>query len=144
MSRRQARELALQALFQLDFNSDAETIASREAQEKAIEAAVAELEHGNITARDRGFIEKLVFGTMTFREDIDAMINGAAKDWKVSRMAGVDRNIARMAVYELKFDEEKTDVGVVVNEAIELAKKYGTDESSRFINGVLAGVNSKG
>ena len=74
MSRRQARELALQALFQLDFNSDAETIASREAQEKAIEAAVAELEHGNITARDRGFIEKVVFGTMTFREDIDAMI----------------------------------------------------------------------
>lgn len=57
MSRRQARELALQALFQLDFNSDAETIASREAQEKAIEAAVAELENGNITARDRGFIE---------------------------------------------------------------------------------------
>ena len=51
---------------------------------------------------------------------------------------------ARMAVYELKFDEEKTDVGVVVNEAIELAKKYGTDDSSRFINGVLAGVNSKG
>ena len=100
MSRRQARELALQALFQLDFNSDAETIASREAQEKAIEAAVAELENGNITAS--------------------------------------------MAVYELKFDEEKTDVGVVVNEAIELAKKYGTDDSSRFINGVLAGVNSKG
>ncbi len=141
MSRRQARELALQALFQLDFNSDAESIASREAQERAIEAAVAELNNAHVSSMDRKFIEKLVYGTMTFREDIDAIINEAAKDWKVSRMAGVDRNIARMAVYELKFDEEKTDVGVVVNEAIELAKKYGTDDSSRFINGVLAGVN---
>lgn len=144
MTRRQARELALQALFQLDFNSDAEDIASREAQEKAIEAAAAELENTVVKTRDRKFVEKLVYGTMTFRDQIDELINGAAKDWKVSRMAGVDRNIARMAVYELKFDEEKTDVGVVVNEAVELAKKFGTDDSGRFINGVLAGVNSKG
>ena len=144
MTRRQARELALQALFQLDFNSDADDIASREAQEKAIEAAAAELENTVVKARDRKFVEKLVYGTMTFRDQIDELINGAAKDWKVSRMAGVDRNIARMAVYELKFDEEKTDVGVVVNEAVELAKKFGTDDSGRFINGVLAGVNSKG
>lgn len=144
MTRRQARELALQSLFQLDFNSDAEDIASREAQEKAIEAAAAELENTVVKTRDRKFVEKLVYGTMTFRDQIDELINGAAKDWKVSRMAGVDRNIARMAVYELKFDEEKTDVGVVVNEAVELAKKFGTDDSGRFINGVLAGVNSKG
>ena len=144
MTRRQARELALQALFQLDFNSDADDIASREAQEKAIEAAAAELENTVVKARDRKFVEKLVYGTMTFRDQIDELINGAAKDWKVSRMAGVDRNIALMAVYELKFDEEKTDVGVVVNEAVELAKKFGTDDSGRFINGVLAGVNSKG
>lgn len=144
MTRRQARELALQALFQLDFNSDAENTASREAQEKAIEAAAAELENTVVKTRDRKFVEKLVYGTMTFRDQIDELINGAAKDWKVSRMAGVDRNIARMAVYELKFDEEKTDVGVVVNEAVELAKKFGTDDSGRFINGVLAGVNSKG
>lgn len=144
MTRRQARELALQALFQLDFNSDAEDIASREAQEKAIEAAAAELENTVVKTRDRKFVEKLVYGTMTFRDQIDELINGAANDWKVSRMAGVDRNIARMAVYELKFDEEKTDVGVVVNEAVELAKKFGTDDSGRFINGVLAGVNSKG
>lgn len=144
MTRRQARELALQALFQLDFNFDAENTASREAQEKAIEAAAAELENTVVKTRDRKFVEKLVYGTMTFRDQIDELINGAAKDWKVSRMAGVDRNIARMAVYELKFDEEKTDVGVVVNEAVELAKKFGTDDSGRFINGVLAGVNSKG
>ena len=141
MTRRQARELALQALFQLDFNPDKDEINSREVQEKAIEAAIAELKDSAVNSRSRKFIERLVYGTMTFREEIDKLINDAAKDWKVSRMAGVDRNIARMAVYELKFDDEKTDVGVVVNEAVELAKKYGTDDSSRFINGVLAGVN---
>lgn len=141
MTRRQARELALQALFQLDFNPDKDEINSREVQEKAIEAAIAELKDSAVNSRSRKFIERLVYGTMTFREEIDKLINDAAKDWKVSRMAGVDRNIARMAVYELKFDDEKTDVGVVVNEAVELAKKYGTDDSGRFINGVLAGVN---
>lgn len=141
MTRRQARELALQALFQLDFNPDKDEINSREVQEKAIEAAIAEWKDSAVNSRSRKFIERLVYGTMTFREEIDKLINDAAKDWKVSRMAGVDRNIARMAVYELKFDDEKTDVGVVVNEAVELAKKYGTDDSSRFINGVLAGVN---
>lgn len=141
MTRRQARELALQALFQLDFNPDAEEKNSREVQERAIEAAAAELEDHAINGKSRKFIERLVYGTMTFRDEIDKLINDAAKDWKVSRMAGVDRNIVRMAVYELKFDEEKTDVGVVVNEAVELAKKYGTDDSGRFINGVLAGVN---
>lgn len=141
MTRRQARELALQALFQLDFNPDKDEINSREVQEKAIEAAIAELKAAAVNSRSRKFIERIVYGTMTFREEIDKLINDAAKDWKVSRMAGVDRNIARMAVYELKFDDEKTDVGVVVNEAVELAKKYGTDDSGRFINGVLAGVN---
>lgn len=141
MTRRQARELALQALFQLDFNPDKDEINSREVQEKAIEAAIAEWQDSAVNSRSRKFIERLVYGTMTFREEIDKLINDAAKDWKVSRMAGVDRNIARMAVYELKFDDEKTDVGVVVNEAVELAKKYGTDDSGRFINGVLAGVN---
>ena len=141
MTRRQARELALQALFQLDFNPDKDEINSREVQEKAIEAAIAEWKYSAVNSRSRKFIERLVYGTMTFREEIDKLINDAAKDWKVSRMAGVDRNIARMAVYELKFDDEKTDVGVVVNEAVELAKKYGTDDSGRFINGVLAGVN---
>lgn len=141
MSRRQARELALQALFQLDFNQCGENEPHRqqEARLAAIDAAAAEME-GRISSRDRGFVEELVQGTMESLADIDALIAGASKDWKLSRMAGVDRNITRMAVFELRYREERVAPSIIINEAVELAKKYGTDDSSRFVNGVLGAV----
>lgn len=141
MSRRQARELALQALFQLDFNQCGESELHRQQETRlaAIAAAAAEME-GSISSNDRGFVEELVHGTMESLSDIDALIAGASRDWKLSRMAGVDRNITRMAVYELKFREERLAPGIIINEAVELAKKYGTDDSGRFVNGVLGAV----
>lgn len=141
MSRRQARELALQALFQLDFNQCGESEPHRQQETRlaAIAAAAAEME-GSISSNDRGFVEELVHGTMESLSDIDALIAGASRDWKLSRMAGVDRNITRMAVYELKFREERLAPGIIINEAVELAKKYGTDDSGRFVNGVLGAV----
>ena len=142
MSRRQARELALQALFQLDLNPDDSVENAAEAYEAAIQAAADELD-GGIGDHDKKFVEDLVKGTMGNHEDIDAIVSSCAKDWSLDRMAGVDRNIARMAVYELKFRDEELTANIVINEAVELAKKYGTDDSSRFINGLLAAVLGK-
>ena len=75
--------------------------------------------------------------------EIDGLISSASKEWKLSRMAGVDRNITRMAVFELKFREEKVTPNIIINEAVELAKKFGTDDSSRFVNGILGAVLRK-
>ncbi len=142
MSRRQARELALQALFQLDLNPADKVENAGEAYEAAIQAAADELD-GGIGTRDKEFVEDLVKGTMDNHGEIDAIVSSCAKDWSIDRMAGVDRNIARMAVYELKFRKEELTANIVINEAVELAKKYGTDDSSRFINGLLAAVLGK-
>ena len=144
MSRRQARELALQALFQLDFNQSENTEpgGQQEARLAVIDAAAAEME-GRLGSRDRQFGEELVNGTMDSLQEIDGLITAASKDWKLSRMAGVDRNITRMAVYELKFREEKVTPNIIINEAVELAKKYGTDDSGRFVNGILGAVMCK-
>ena len=130
MSRRQAREVALQALFQLDFNEV--TI------EAAVDAALGE--SAVLTDRDREYLRHAVSGTKENLAAIDAIIMECSREWKVERMSGIDRNIARLAVFEMKFNEEEITPNIVINEAVELAKKYGTDESARFINGVLGAM----
>ena len=70
-------------------------------------------------------------------EEIDQLLNETSKGWKTSRMNKVDLNVLRLAVYELKYDEE-VPTGVAINEAVELAKKFGGDESPAFVNGILA------
>ena len=130
MSRRQAREVALQALFQLDFNEV--TI------EAAVDAALGE--SAVLTDGDREYLRNAVRGTKENLTAIDAVIMENSRDWKVERMSGIDRNIARLAVFEMKFNEEEITPNIVINEAVELAKKYGTDESARFINGVLGAM----
>lgn len=142
MSRRQARELALQALFQLDLNPCDEEAQLTTAMTQVIEAAIAEYEE-HTGKHDRAFVEELVGGTLDNLVQIDELIGASAKDWKVSRMPGVDRNIARLAVFELKFREEKVAANIIINEAVELAKKFGTDDSSRFVNGVLGAIARK-
>ena len=130
MSRRQAREVALQALFQLDFNEV--TI------EAAVDAALGE--SAVLADRDREYLRKAVSGTKENLAAIDAIIMECSREWKVERMSGIDRNIARLAVFEMKFNEEEITPNIVINEAVERAKKYGTDESARFINGVLGAM----
>ena len=121
MSRRQAREVALQALFQLDLNP-AETAAQEEmpetlARDTALGEAVA------MSAHDRAFAAQLVHGTRANVEAIDAQIAANSREWKVERMAAVDRNLTRMATYEMCFAEEKLTPNIAINEAVELAKK---------------------
>ena len=77
----------------------------------------------------------LATGTWTVRSDLDGEISGAAKGWRIERMPAVDRNILRLAVYELR--HTKTPVGVVISEAVKLAKRYSTTRSGGYVNGIL-------
>ena len=128
MIRRIAREVALQSLFQIDFNScEAEV---------AVDAALTEHEEENAPkARDYALL--LVQGVLDNKEAIDARLGEYAIDWTVERMSATDRNILRVAVYEMLFAEQAVACGIAINEAVEVAKAYGTEESPRFVNGVL-------
>ncbi|MGI6093295.1 MAG: transcription antitermination factor NusB [Veillonellaceae bacterium] len=127
MSRRKAREVALQVLFQLDFNTSS--------KEEALEAVV--LETGRLSGNAQKYAIALIEGTQSNRAMIDEIISSVSSDWKLGRMASVDRNIVRIAIYEMKLADERIPPNVVINEAVELAKKFGSDESGRFVNGIL-------
>ncbi len=138
MIRRISREVALQALFQIDFTGC-------EAQE-AIEAALAEhTELGAEKAKEyvRNYADALVGGVLQFKEVIDEELSEFAVDWTIERMPATDRNILRVAAYEMLHAVPKIAPGVAINEAVEVAKTYGTDESPRFVNGVLGKLAKK-
>lgn len=124
-SRRDAREWAVQLLFQLDFNpGDVEV---------AFNAFWAERE-AKPAARE--FVEELVRGVTEHRPEIDGVIQKTAENWHLSRMAGVDRNIIRLAIYEMLYRKE-IPAAVSINEAVEIAKSMGDVGSPRFVNGIL-------
>ncbi|MBV9850929.1 MAG: transcription antitermination factor NusB [Armatimonadetes bacterium] len=127
-TRREARELALRMLFQLDVG--------KQPLDEVIEAALAQ---SHLEGRNRAFAEDTVRGAWARREDIDARLTALATDWAPDRQAAVDRNILRLGAYELLFLPD-SPVAAVVNEAVELAKKYSTAESGRFVNGVLGAL----
>jgi N utilization substance protein B len=85
------------------------------------------------------FAQELVKGTLEHREKIDDMITAQADNWRLERMPAVDRNVLRLAIYEMLFEVDTPKL-VVVDEAIELAKKFGSEQSGRFINGLLDGL----
>lgn len=132
----EARETAFKALFQLEFAPNDET----EFYEKlSIENAIEE--DTKVQQRRLTYIEDAVKGTRANLAEIDEMIKSRLKKgWTLSRLSTADRNILRLAVYEMVFAEKKIPVSVAINEAIELAKKYGADDSSRFINGILNAI----
>jgi N utilization substance protein B len=123
--RRRARELALFLLYQLEFHPD-----------DAAEATKVFWEDHPTSPEIKVFAENLVRGTLEHREVIDRLIASYAQHWRLPRMAVIDRNILRMAVYELLWNQE-TPEKVIINEAIELAKTYGAEDSGRFVNGIL-------
>ena len=138
MSRRKAREVALQALFQLDFNKIDKA--------DAMNAVLSESDSlsDNLSDSARTYANVIVDGTQEHLEEIDEIISKNSTEWKVERMPGVDRNITRMAVYELRFSDEKLAPNIIINEAVELAKTFGTDASARFVNGILGAMIEKG
>ena len=129
MSRRQAREIALQSLFQLDFN------------ECEVDSAIENvLSHKKLHEADCDFVRILVSGTRENLESIDKLIAEKSKDWKIERMSGIDRNIVRLAIFEMKFSSDKLVPNIAINEAVEIAKKFGTDYSALFVNGILGSM----
>jgi N utilization substance protein B len=140
--RRRAREIALQVLFSLDLNAGP---TPAQALAQFWRDFANEVRTDDSAARDGGepersevvaFAEKLVAGTVEHLGEIDAIIQRASKNWRLERMARVDRNVLRLAAYELRYVEE-VPAKVVINEAIEVAKRYGASESPAFVNGLL-------
>lgn len=124
-TRREARELALRVLFELDLG--------KQPEDEVIRAGLAQ---SHLDENLQAMTEELVRGTLAHRDQIDSRVASLATEWALDRQAAVDRNILRLASYELLFRPE-SPVAAVVNEAVELAKKYSTAESGRFVNGVL-------
>lgn len=128
MIRRIARELVLQSLFQIDFAQVDSTA--------ALDAAIEERADKS-AEKARAYALDVLNGVLTNNEAIDTKISEYAIDWTLERMPAVDCNILRVAVYEMFFAPEKLVPNVAINEAVEIAKIYGTDDTPRFINGVL-------
>jgi N utilization substance protein B len=127
-ARRKARELALQMLYQFDLSGNGPDM---------IIDTFEDLQKSKPNTRE--FATKIFRGTVDHIADIDGMIQAQADNWRLSRMAVVDRNIIRMSIYEF-LHETGTPKLVVIDEAIEIAKKFGNDKSSQFINGILDGI----
>jgi N utilization substance protein B len=130
-SRRKARECALQMLFQWDITHD------------TIEQIQATFWDGQDEPEEtRVFADALASGAIASVEKIDALIGRHAENWRLDRMAVVDRNILRLATYEFLHDAE-TPKTVVINEAIEIARRFSSQESPQFINGILDSIRKE-
>ena len=133
-TRRKAREKALQILYRVD-------IAEGGPEENFIPDAETRFSPlATIGPEAVKYCETLVSGVIGCLKEIDSVIEAASENWKVDRMAVVDRNIIRIAVYELKYSPD-VPYRVVIDEAVELAKRYGSEQSGAFINGVLDKVS---
>ncbi len=98
-------------------------------------------EEDDLTPEAKSFLQRLVFGVWEHRPYLDQIIEEAAPSWPVSQMPGIDKAVLRIALYELLIDDtEQTPLKAVINEAVELAKHFGSDNSGRFVNGVLGFV----
>lgn len=155
--RREARERAVQFLFQNDLNprEDLE-VALNEFWDSQRAAALAEEKSGKATwgepvelppptaaeAEMRLFAEPLIRGALAHRETIDAQIRKHLKNWDFHRLAPVDRNVLRLAIYEMLHREDIPPV-VSINEAVDIAKKFSTEDSGKFVNGILDRVHAE-
>ena len=133
--RRQGREIALQALYIAD--------TSRTPVEEAIKIVNRRRpDSEEADAATLAFAEELIQGTCERRPELDALIEKTAQNWTIARMAAVDRSMLRLAAYELLFHAD-TPVGVIIDEAIEIVRKYSGEDSTRFINGILDKIKDK-
>lgn len=131
MKRRDTRQIILQILFQMDF--------TKIGPDEAIEYM---LEEHEINEDELNFIKEIVYGTNENIINLDKEITKYTKGWTIDRLPNIDRSILRMSTYELLYKND-TPVKVVLNEAIELAKLFGSDDSPKFINGVLGSIVKK-
>jgi N utilization substance protein B len=127
-NRRRSRELAMQALFQMEMKQD-----------DSAEALELFCKHFGMSKTAKPFFLKLVNGVREFQHEIDPLIERFSENWKISRMSRVDRNVIRIAVYELLHCDD-IPPKVSINEAIDIGKRFGTEDSGAFINGILDSV----
>ncbi|HHV98065.1 MAG TPA: transcription antitermination factor NusB [Clostridiaceae bacterium] len=130
MGRRAAREEAVKLLYQLEIQ--------KEDRDKQIEYT---LNQGKFSENEKEYISDIVRGVFENVEYIDGTIEKYSKGWKLSRISKIDLSILRLSIYEMKFRND-IPYSVSINEAIELAKKYSTEESGAFINGILGRISS--
>jgi len=129
-ARRKARTLALQALYEIDtVGHEAEGVVTRL------------LAEARLSKENAAFTRELVSGVVQNKEKIDRNIRSFAPAWPIEQIPAVDRNILRLAIFEILLDN-KVPVKVAINEAVELAKTFGSESSSKFVNGVLGSVSA--
>lgn len=128
VSRRELREQIFKMLFRIEFH---------ESEEMAEQLQLFLEEESKADEQEEAYIQNKYERIVEHLEEIDTAINEKSTGWKTTRMGKVDLSLMRLAVYEILFDED-IPAGVAINEAVELAKRYGTDDSASFINGVLA------
>ena len=129
-TRRKARGLALQALYEIDSTGHSP------------EGVLKRLLTGQkLTEENSRFVHDLVTGVIQNKEKIDRSIKDFAQAWPLEQMPAIDRNILRLAIFEILIDN-KVPIKVAINEAVELAKTFGADSSSKFVNGVLGSVSA--
>lgn len=145
--RREGREAAIQFLYQLDSHGPEEAVP--DADFWRLRAGSTDPEEPDaapapppIAPKAKVFAEGLVHGTLSHKAEIDALIVKFARNYQLQRIAAVDRNILRLAIFEMLHNPE-VPPAVVINEAIEIAKKFGSEESGRFVNGVLDRIRSE-
>lgn len=136
--RRHSRELALQILFQTEFAPQIPLShildLYRSSYEMESSPETSDIKFDNETL---GYAQELIEGVMKNKTAIDQKIQAVSQHWKIDRMATIDRNILRIAVFEMIVKTDRLQPHIVINEALEIAKKYGTTDSASFINGVL-------
>ena len=130
MSRKELREHIFRMLFRIEFNSEEEMKEQETFYFEELEEA---------TGKDQEYILNKYRAIVEKKDEIDTILNEVTEGWKTTRMNRVDLTILRLAVYEVKWDED-VPTGVAINEAVELAKKYSSDDGPAFVNGVLAKV----
>ena len=128
MTRRELRENVFKMLFRVEFHEEGEMSGQLEMMDDELE---------NIKEEDAAYINRKCNDIIAKIPDLDEAINASTTGWKTSRMGKVDLSIIRLAVYEIKYEDD-VPAKVAINEAVELAKLYGTDNSASFVNGVLA------
>ena len=129
MSRRIARDAAMRLIYAWEMGGEADLLINDDA-----------LEYPSISPKDRQYIEQVVQGVQQSCAELDAEIESFSNGWKVERIAKVDLSILRLALYEMSHRQDVPESSAI-NEAVELAKKYGSDKSAKFINGVLGGIS---
>lgn len=131
-NRHLGRIVALQSLYEYEFRKQSE-----DASADIDEILGRNLERYETAIEDKGFVEQLVKGVLDSILDLDAKIQPIAPDWPIDQIARIDRTVLRIGLYELLFLADVVPPKVAINEAVELAKAFGSDNSSKFVNGVL-------